>query len=169
MAKRSLPPIQSERVRLRLLEEGDLPLTLNWRNRDDIRIWFVNSDVIAPENHLKWFAQYQDRDDDFVFIIDARLDTWKPIGQVSLYSIDWDKRHAKFGRLMIGESPARGKGMAKEAVRLIVDYGFDQLGLVRIELEVFDTNGAAISIYKDCGFEEESSAQGLVQMSKTRP
>ncbi len=167
MPKRTILPIQGDGVRLRLLEEEDLPLTLKWRNRDDIRVWFVNSDVIPPENHLKWFAQYQDRDDDFVFIIEAQFGTWKPIGQVSLYGIDWDKGHAKFGRLLIGEMLARGQGLAKEAVRLIMDYGFERLGLVRMELEVFETNQPAIRIYKDCGFEEIGAEQGMLHMSKS--
>ncbi len=71
MAKRLIPPIVGERVRLRLLEEADLPRTLAWRNQDHIRRWFVHSDVISPEQHRRWFGAYRERDDDFVFVVEA--------------------------------------------------------------------------------------------------
>ena len=33
MAKRHIRPLQVGRIRLRLLDERDLPLTLSWRNQ----------------------------------------------------------------------------------------------------------------------------------------
>jgi RimJ/RimL family protein N-acetyltransferase len=70
MGKRHLPPIQAGRVRLRLLEEQDLPRTLAWRNQDHIRRWFFFNERLTLEQHTGWFARYQQRDDDFVFIIE---------------------------------------------------------------------------------------------------
>lgn len=40
-------------------------------------------------------------------------------------------------------------------VRKIVEIGFEQLGLHRIELVVFDFNEAAIRCYEKCGFVKE--------------
>ena len=70
MQKRHIPPLQAGRVRLRLLEEQDLPRTLAWRNQDHIRRWFFSSERLTPEQHAAWFARYRQRDDDFVFIIE---------------------------------------------------------------------------------------------------
>ena len=72
MGKRHLPPLQAGRVRLRLLEEQDLPRTLAWRNQDHIRRWFFFSERLTLEQHAGWFARYQQRDDDFVFIIEEQ-------------------------------------------------------------------------------------------------
>jgi len=86
--KRSMPPLVNGRVRLRLLEESDLPLTLAWRNQDDTRRWFFSSASISSEQHRAWFDQYKNRDDDFVFVIEE-IDTLKrAIGQVALYHVD---------------------------------------------------------------------------------
>ena len=52
-------------------------MTLAWRNQDHIRRWFLTSDLISPEQHRAWFEQYQDRDDDFVFVIEE-TETLKP-------------------------------------------------------------------------------------------
>ena len=54
MPKRIIAPLVNGRVRLRLLEEADLPMTLAWRNQDHIRKWFFHSDVITPEQHRRW-------------------------------------------------------------------------------------------------------------------
>ena len=70
MAKRPIGPLTNGRVRLRLLEESDLPLTLAWRNDEKNRRWFFSTDVIAAEAHRQWFEQYRHRDDDFVFIVE---------------------------------------------------------------------------------------------------
>ena len=48
MPKPPFLPIETERLRLRLLEERDLPLTLAWRNQDQVRRWFLHDQPIAP-------------------------------------------------------------------------------------------------------------------------
>ncbi len=164
MAKRAVPPLIGERVRLRLLEEGDLPQTLAWRNQEHIRRWFVYSNVIEPEQHRQWFEAYRDRDDDFVFIIEETQALRKPIGQVSLYRIDWDQRRAEYGRLMIGEADAAGRGLAYEATEVLLRFGTTTLGLRELELEVFADNAAAIRIYTKCGFRAEERSGAMLRM-----
>lgn len=154
MGKRPLGPIEGRGIRLRLLGPGDLDRTLEWRNRDENRRWFVHSDPINMETHLRWFEAYQTRDDDFVFVVETSTDRPVPIGQVSLYRIDWELRAGEFGRLLIGDPHARGRGLGLEATRTLVDFGFGTMGLSRIHLEVFVDNVAAIKIYRKCGFQE---------------
>lgn len=153
MGKRYIPPIEGERIRLRLLEEADLPLTLAWRNQDHIRKWFLHSDIVGSEQHQTWYEQYRTRDDDFVFIIEETRPVRRPIGQVSLYRIDREAKRAEFGRLMIGEADAQGKGLAKQATQLLLEVAFDEFGLNEVYLEVFKHNTKAIAIYQKCGFQ----------------
>lgn len=161
-----ISPIEKGRIRLRLLERSDLPMTLRWRNRDDIRKWFIHPKVISPEQHREWFERYLERDNDYVFIIEETSDFQKPVGQISLYNIDWNQKHAEYGRLMIGEPDAERKGIAKESSRLLLDYGFSGLGLKKIGLEVFNDNKSALSIYRACGFHEVETSEGLIKMLK---
>lgn len=46
------------------------------------------------------------------------------------------------------------KGYGTEAVRAMVDYGMDQLGLSRVFLKVYPDNARAIHVYEKCGFRE---------------
>jgi len=152
LAKRDLGPILGRRIRLRLLEPGDLERILGWRNWDENRRWFVHSERIELQAHLRWFRAYQELDDDFVFIVEDLESSAGAIGQVSLYHIDWGAGSAEFGRLLIGEPVARGRGLGLEVTRALLGFGFGPLGLNRITLEVLAQNARAIAIYRGCGF-----------------
>jgi len=152
MTKRAMAPIVNGPVALRLLEAGDLPMTRRWRNQDEIRKWFLTSTVVTAEQHAAWFEQYRDRDDDFVFVIEDTARRRQPVGQVSIYQIDWDHRLAKFGRLMIGELAAQRRGLARAAVATLVNVTESTLGLEELRLEVLSGNHVAIAIYQQCGF-----------------
>ncbi len=154
MPKRDVPPVVGHGVRLRLLSRADLGRTLDWRNRDENRRWFLHADPIAMEQHLGWFEGYSGRDDDFVFVVEDLEADGAPVGQVALYRIDWGRKDAEFGRLLIGEPTARGKGLGLKATLAVLDLGFGAWGLDRIHLEVFAHNERAIRIYRDCGFLE---------------
>ncbi len=166
MAKRHIAPLVSDRIRLRLLDDADLPMTLAWRNQDHIRKWFFYSDVITPDRHRRWFEQYHHRDDDFVFVIED-LDTLKrPVGQASLYNIDWASRRAEFGRLLIGDAAAHGLGLGTAATRLLVNEALTAWGLQEVYLEVLQANMPALAIYRACGFHETARHGGVVALSK---
>lgn len=173
MSKRLLPPLIGPRVRLRLLTAADLSLTRAWRNQDHIRKWFLTSRIISTKQHTAWFAAYADTDTDFVFIIDARdernernaaAELYTPVGQMSLYNIEWDQKQAEYGRLMMGEADAAGRGLAKEATQLLLAYGFEELGLEEIRLETFSHNTTAIGLYQACGFQQTAEQHGIINM-----
>jgi RimJ/RimL family protein N-acetyltransferase len=46
--------------------------------------------------------------------------------------------------MLIGESAYRGQGFAKEAVGLMIHFGFTEMNLNRICLEVYADNAAAV-------------------------
>jgi RimJ/RimL family protein N-acetyltransferase len=166
--KREVAPIIGLGIRLRLLAPTDLERTLAWRNRDENRRWFLHAEPIAGEQHATWYRGYAGRDDDFVFIIEDLEDAGAPIGQVALYRIDWGLRVAEFGRLLIGEPSARGKGLGLRATRSMLDFGFGAWGLHRVHLEVFAHNDRAIRIYEDCGFRPVGARGEVLAMELPR-
>lgn len=164
MTKLSVPPIEEGRIRLRLLEESDLAMTLFWRNQDDIRKWFLSSEMISLTHHYEWYREYLERDNDYVFVIEELRDLRRAVGQVSIYGIDYVDKKAEYGRLMIGDPEARRKGIAKEATKLILRYCLNELGIEKVKLEVLPSNEPAIGIYRGCGFEEISEVEGRKEM-----
>jgi len=157
-----------ERVRLRPLAEPDLPLTRAWRNEDDTRSWFFDSGPVTEEQHAAWFRSYRDRDDDFVFVIEEAQGARAPLGQVSLYRIDWESARAECGRLIIRGS-MRGRGLAREATRLLLDLAFGRLGLETVWLEVYADNARAIAAYEACGFVVTQTTGRRLTMTAAKP
>lgn len=155
---------ENDRVFLRLIEKQDLDLVLSWRNQDNIRKWFLHTEPISLDSHIKWFDQYRKLKNDYVFIIIAKDFNDTPVGQVSLYKIDYKNKNAEYGRLMIGHPDAIGKGYAKQATKLLIDGGFQYFLLKEIYLEVKIDNYKAIGLYLDCGFKITKKENNIYTM-----
>jgi len=76
------------------------------------------------------------------------------VGEVVLNEIDWHNRTANF-RIALFAEKYFGQGYGSQATDLILQYGFTQLDLHRIELEVYDFNPRAIHVYEKAGFVRE--------------
>jgi RimJ/RimL family protein N-acetyltransferase len=76
------------------------------------------------------------------------------IGNIGLTDIEHRSRNGRFW-IYIGDRSQWGKGYAKDATLVLLNYSFAFLNLHRIYLEVLASNVRAIKIYKDCGFKEE--------------
>ena len=59
------------------------------------------------------------------------------------------------------------KGYGTEAVRAMVEYGMDTLGLNRVFLKVFPDNARAIRVYEKCGFRAYDRTESDVFMEIT--
>jgi RimJ/RimL family protein N-acetyltransferase len=79
--------------------------------------------------------------------------TDKLIGNCSLMDIDNASKTAELG-IFIGDAENRGKGYGTEAVKLLLDYGFNYLNLQNIMLKVLAFNECAIKAYEKAGFKE---------------
>jgi len=167
--KRAVSPLARDGCRLRLLEESDIERLRCWRNQDHIRKWFVHSEPIEPDRQRAWWDAYRFRDDDYVFVIEEVAEGLGAVGAVALYHIDHEQKRAECGRLMIGEPAARGRGLARTATELVIEFAFDQLGLREVYLEVFSDNEPAIGLYRSCGFEETGRRERLLCMHMLRP
>jgi len=75
------------------------------------------------------------------------------IGGVSLDSVNHRCRAADLG-IFIGDEAYRSKGYGAEAIRLILNYGFNDLNLHNIMLTVHADNLRGIACYEKVGFKE---------------
>jgi len=55
----------------------------------------------------------------------------------------------------IGNKEVRGKGYGKEALKILLDYGFNERDFHRIQLNVLEFNHSAIALYEKAGFKKE--------------
>ena len=58
----------------------------------------------------------------------------------------------KIDKLLIGDKDQRGKGTGEKVIKLLVQYAFENLNALTVELNVFDWNVSAIRCYEKTGF-----------------
>ncbi|GAH98179.1 unnamed protein product, partial [marine sediment metagenome] len=78
----------------------------------------------------------------------------RPIGSIGFNHINWVSRNANIF-LTIGEPEYWGKGIAGEASRLMINYGFTELNLHKIFAGVFTPNTRSLRAAEKLGFEKE--------------
>ena len=74
----------------------------------------------------------------------------RQIGAVDLTEIDFEKRKASVG-VLIAREEDRGKGYAKQALKLI-EQEASKLGLVHLISSILPNNEKSIQLFQKCGF-----------------
>lgn len=152
----SEPPITllGDLVALGPSHKGLLPLLWKWEN--DLELSVLTGDPVrpmTPEAIDKLYERHaSDSPDHAGFVIYERAGM-RPIGTIGLISINHQHRTAELG-VGIGEHDCWGRGLGSEATRLMLDYGFNVLGLHNVMLRVFSYNERAIRAYQKVGFKE---------------
>ena len=84
------------------------------------------------------------------------------VGLVRLSPIDVKARTATFA-IAIFDPDRLGQGLGTEATKLVIAYGFEQLGLDRIDLKVLADNLRAIAAYEKAGFVTERRIERAIK------
>ena len=119
-------------------------------------------DLISEEKERRW-VQKKLAENAALFSM-LEKDTGAFIGNIELMDIADGA-----GELGIAVTAAmQDRGYGTEAVRAMVDYGMDTLGLRRVFLKVFPDNARAIRVYEKCGFREYDRTEDDVFMGVTK-
>jgi len=153
--------IASGRVYLRPFEPSDAELYRRWRADADpmsLAGWHQRAPMSLAEVEQRIAKLVAEPSDDFVtFLICLDADD-RPVGEVMLADIDRRNGSAELG-IFIGESGEWGKGYGTDAVNAIVDFGFAELRLERIWLNVWTENARAKRAYEKAGFVHEGTVR----------
>lgn len=86
--------------------------------------------------------------------------TGTPIGMVCYWHIDHEDHHAELGYEIVRDH--WHKGMMSEALPPIISYGFEVLGLHRIEATPLAINEASQRLLERNGFRKEGNLRGRI-------
>ena len=95
-------------------------------------------------------------------------DTAKLIGTIGLRDINWRKGLAELA-IFIGDKKEWNKGYGTEAMKLLINIGFKNLGLKRIRLRVNPSNVRARHVFEKVGFREKAADKEFIVMVKEFP
>lgn len=82
------------------------------------------------------------------------VESGKLIGYAGIASISTLNRSGEYF-ILIGNKAYWGEGIGTEVTKAITDYGFNTLGLHRIELTAYAHNPSAIHAYENAGYVHE--------------
>ena len=163
------PTLQTERLILRKLSLDDAE-----------EIFFLRSD--EEVNRYLDRKKANDLDDALAFInrvnIGIANDKWmywavcfkdnpKLIGTLCLWNLNEDENKAEVGYELVPES--QGKGIAKEALSIVVEFGFETLKLDKIEAYTHKENLASIKLLGKLNFVRDLDEERKIEYSVENP
>lgn len=140
-----------ERIYLSPKSIEDVEKYTEWMNDFDVTDYTGRSHQILTIEAEKNYLEAHINEEATFAIVESKTD--KLLGTIGLHKIDHFKRTATLG-IFIGDKDYRSKGYGTEAIRLILDYGFNYLNLNNIKLDLMEFNERAYACYKKCGFKE---------------
>ena len=139
------------KVNIRRFERTDIPKKVEWINNPENN-QFLHYDIpISIVGTERWYDSHQGEETRYDAVIEA---DGVPVGTIGLLSIDRKNSKAEY-YIAMGEVDYKGKGVAKEASKLILAYGFETLGLNRIYLFTEVENISAQKLFERVGFVRE--------------
>ncbi len=142
--------LEGERVRLRTVEDDDVPFLQELLVDRDCWEGFG---APGPRSERRVRASHErraDADDEMSWLVVAEGDR---VGRIRLVDID---RSWGTAELVATVAPGhRGEGYATDAARLVTDHAADYLRLHRVAARVFATNDAGQRVLEKAGFEHE--------------
>ena len=162
---RAAPVLKSSRVWLKLAEVGDAQALLDY--------YIQNKDHLAPTDPPKppgfytvdfWSQRLKSSFEEFGLGKSARFVLIKPAVEHSIFgTVNFTNIvRGPFQACYLGYSIAaaqEGKGLMSEALKLGIEYAFDQLGLHRIMANHLPQNLRSEKLLKRCGFVVEGYAK----------
>lgn len=135
-----------ESVSIRKFEEKDIPNKVTWIN-DPKNNQYLHYDLPLTEEGTKvWFLKIKDLTDRYDAVIEY---DGAPVGIIGLLNIKNGKAEYY---VTMGEADFKGKGIAKRATLLLLDYAFIERKLSEIYLYTEVNNIPAQKLFEKCGF-----------------
>ena len=170
-------------IKLRKIEPSDLPFLYQWEN--DASAWAdgSNHNPLSQQDLRDYIASTTGdiyKDGQLRLIIEEQITnhqsqiTNATLGCIDLFDLDIRNRRAALGMYIAPEF--RGKGVGKEALRLLEEYAFGFLHLRVLYAIISTKNTACTALYRNAGYTPSSPLQAwtlesdaVIWLTSSRP
>jgi ribosomal-protein-alanine N-acetyltransferase len=146
--------VQGDRIDLVPMNLDHIALYSVWWNNAAVRRYGRSVFPETTEEIKKEFTMDTSKREEVFFEIWLKAEK-RPVGSVGFHHIHWANRNAMIG-LSIGEESSWGKGYATEAVRLLLQYGFEELNFHKISAHIFSPNIGSWKAAEKAGMTREA-------------
>lgn len=144
--------IQGETVALRTVETEDLEFLQAGVNDPAVRTPIGRDDPINADQERAFYDEVISGDDSVDLLICRDVE---PLGTISFNPIRWRTQTAEMGYWL--DPDHHGRGYTTEAATLLLEHGFDQMGLHRVHAHVFAFNEPSRRLLEGLGFRHEGT------------
>lgn len=158
--------LKGELVRLSAVDPAEMGKSLARWNQDSELTRYLDSHLVSLRS-AKSITDFFEKDlkeaSPFAYPFTIRaLDDDRLLGDIGLYVINnWGPQDAFVG-LGIFDRENWSKGYGTDAMKVALRYGFTELNLRRVTLNVFEYNPRAIRSYEKTGFTHEGRLRGAL-------
>lgn len=153
----------SSRLMLRELTTADVTIEyVEWMNDPAVNRFlesrFVHQDLNSIENYIKKISASKY---DYLFGIFLAHDA-KHIGNIKVGPVNLYHKRAEVG-LIIGDKLEWGKGYATEAIAMVSEFAFNELGLMKLTAGCYESNVGSKKAFEKVGYCDEGYVSSCVE------
>ena len=127
---------------------------VNWLNDSEVTQYLETKWTVQNLETIQSFVESQRGNAHSVLFAIISKENDRHIGNIKIGPVNEHHRHADIS-YFIGNKAYWNKGMATEAIRLICKFGFEELGLNKVEAGVYETAAASWKALEKNGFKKE--------------
>ena len=146
--------LRGKHIYLRALEPEDLDFIYKIEN--DESFWEISNTQTPYSRYLiKQYLEHAHKDIYEVKQLRLVICDYndEQIGMIDFFEFDFKNRRAGLG-ILIKDFENREKGYGREALELLVNYGFNHLNLHQVYCNISEDNEASIKLFSSQGFEK---------------
>ena len=151
------PDLATERLLLRKITQADVPAVFYLRSDPQILEYLSKEPITAikeAEDFITRITNDQENNDGILWGIAVKEDPAQLIGTICYWRLDKGHYRAEIGYALV---PAFWKkGIMKEAIQTVLEYGFTVMGLHSIEGRISPQNIASAAVLESTGFVREA-------------
>ncbi len=151
---------------LETFEHSDFQQLIHWIDTEELLIKWSGSLFSFPltNKSMAWYIEGSNMvntSDAFIYkAVDT--ETGDTVGHISLGGLSWKNRSARISRVLVGKNADHSKGICQQMTKAALKIGFEELGLHRISLGVYENNKAALNCYLKSGFKIEGVSRDIL-------
>ena len=156
------PSLSTDRLLLRKITPEDASDMFLYSRLDEVTrylLWDAHPSEEYTRSYISYLQERYATGDFYDFGVVLK-ETGRMIGTVGFTSFDLPNNSAEVGYVI---SPFhQGKGFATEALKKVISFGFDVLGLSRISAVCMQENSASLRVMEKCGLKREGLLRSAV-------
>jgi ribosomal-protein-alanine N-acetyltransferase len=151
------PEIKTERLLLRRLIKEDTEQIFKLRSNENVMKFIGKSPVTSMDEAIAFFDLVNnslENNSGISWAIALKESPEKMIGTIGLWRLIKENFRAEVGYMLLPEYWK--KGLAKEALLKVIDFGFNEMKLHSIEAHISPRNTASALLLEKTGFAKEA-------------